>query len=488
MNEIMRTRPQKGNSDPTVRGWLQDLKLSEVKQFTGEVDEFVMARSGSHSLSERLVRLVSGEKLHKDLAGVPTVVIAQDYPQQSSHPGDALVAAVRWLLFGMSSESAQGVSPTHPNRLALLLSTAEKKLLPKKTLTPFETLARALNSGPTPLQVELWVQIGKGAKPHSHTISANAFKFGKPPAGGPYSERVEGWAKDLKDRPTRLAPLAADLEERVKDPSFRWYLPSTGKRWSGRVEGLEVCKLSSNERGFILTVGKTPKPATSPKNPRPAPTAREIFLELLRKSLAARSLPFKKREKLDEKDGIDLAAEVIREVVTERSSGKLAGEDREHRLEAQILRRAVKLQVGSQELLPVELKHPFQFPTLWHDGERSHARYLDALMRIGSTPWAVEVKVNTSSGPGSYYSHGITQAVLYREFIREAAGAKGTPFFEWFAKRKGLKPADCQGMLVIEPMRTRQGGPHPEQQRRTDELRETARCFGIELREAVAVP
>ena len=105
-------------------------------------------------------------------------------------------------------------------------------------------------------------------------------------------------------------------------------------------------------------------------------------------------------------------------------------------------------------------------------------------MRTGSSPWAVEVKVNTSSGPGSYYSHGITQAVLYREFIREAGGGVGSPFFDWFAQ-KNLRAGHCRGMLVVEPIQARGGGTD---KRRTRELQKTAQAFGVEVVEAVAVP
>ena len=59
-----------------------------------------------------------------------------------------------------------------------------------------------------------------------------------------------------------------------------------------------------------------------------------------------------------------------------------------------------------------------QFPTKWGPGGKS--RYLDALLRDGSTPWAIEMKVQGGAGVGQYYRHAVAQAVLYREFIRRA--------------------------------------------------------------------
>jgi hypothetical protein len=56
--------------------------------------------------------------------------------------------------------------------------------------------------------------------------------------------------------------------------------------------------------------------------------------------------------------------------------------------------------------------------------------------------------------------------VLYREFIRAAL-----PFHRWF-RNKGLKPDECEGMVVVE-----------EVDYDLSELRKTAHCFGIEWQE-----
>ena len=85
-----------------------------------------------------------------------------------------------------------------------------------------------------------------------------------------------------------------------------------------------------------------------------------------------------------------------------------------------------------------------QFPTLW--GTDGRARYLDALLHKGRTPWAIEIKVDidgSGTGIGGYYRHAISQAVLYRQFIRAA-----TPLHAWF-KDQDLDADDCRAAVVV---------------------------------------
>ena len=84
-----------------------------------------------------------------------------------------------------------------------------------------------------------------------------------------------------------------------------------------------------------------------------------------------------------------------------------------------------------------------QFPTRWGFTDGNAARYLDAMLRDGNIPWAVEMKVQGGGGVGQYYRHAIGQAVLYRHFIRSAA-----PLDPWFAAR-GLRRTECQAAVVI---------------------------------------
>ena len=82
-----------------------------------------------------------------------------------------------------------------------------------------------------------------------------------------------------------------------------------------------------------------------------------------------------------------------------------------------------------------------QFPTKW--GRQGAPRYLDAILRDGATPWAIEMKVAGSAGVGQYYRHAIAQAVLYREFIKRA-----TPLHWWF-DAKNLTAGHCKGAVVV---------------------------------------
>jgi hypothetical protein len=85
-----------------------------------------------------------------------------------------------------------------------------------------------------------------------------------------------------------------------------------------------------------------------------------------------------------------------------------------------------------------------QFPTLWGTG--GPARYLDALLHKGRTPWAIEMKVDIDgrgTGIGGYYRHAVSQAVLYREFIRAA-----TPLHFWF-QDQCLDANDCRAAVVV---------------------------------------
>lgn len=107
-----------------------------------------------------------------------------------------------------------------------------------------------------------------------------------------------------------------------------------------------------------------------------------------------------------------------------------------------------------------------QFPTRWDSHTTTAGRYLDALLRDGDVPWAVEMKVEGGSGFG-YYRKAVAQAVLYRHFIRSA-----TPLKDWFASRHGLDPAECRACVVV-----------PEPSRPGWKARLSALCaaFGVEL-------
>ena len=98
----------------------------------------------------------------------------------------------------------------------------------------------------------------------------------------------------------------------------------------------------------------------------------------------------------------------------------------EHTLEARLLKGIVRAgdDVGLVLDDPVVARGS-QFPTLW--GHGGPARYLDAMLRRGTTPLAIELKVATG-GQGRYYRRALVQAVLYRHFIVNAPGLD--PWFD----------------------------------------------------------
>ena len=185
------------------------------------------------------------------------------------------------------------------------------------------------------------------------------------------------WMDKLHDE-MDLPDLAKQLENATVSRAFRWYRPVTGQYWSGRVCGLEVCKMDMTGQNATLNVGRPGK------NNKVSP-ARKEFLDIAkRENIDTIPFPFSDPH-------IEKVASVIRKVAESRESinGTLRQWQREHLLESEILRG--KLEVKSREgvLKPVCEDHPFQFPALW---ERSASpRFVDILMRIGDVPYVVEL-------------------------------------------------------------------------------------------------
>jgi hypothetical protein len=267
-----------------------------------------------------------------------------------------------------------------------------------------------------------------------------------------YTANEKNWVELINNsQEQRLPELANRLTELVSDRSFKWYRNVTGGCWSGRVDGLQVCTLMGEEG--TLDVGKEGRSGDGP--------ARKIFLDVLQEFSSEKSLDF-------DESGLTLAAEIIRRLAELRRDGELSKLKREHLLESRVLRGKVILQGEDGQLEPLDNVTPFQFPTLWHS--RGEARFLDALLRSGDVPWAVELKVPTGSA-GQYYRHGITQAVMYREFIRRAE-----VFYPWF-EDKGLDARRCQAALAFPTM-------VPKQKKLLQYHKDVARAFGVEVIEA----
>jgi len=114
------------------------------------------------------------------------------------------------------------------------------------------------------------------------------------------------------------------------------------------------------------------------------------------------------------------------------------------------------------------MEYPFQLPTLW--APQGRARFLDALMHSEKVPWAVEIKEPKGSSVGEDYRHAITQAVLYREFIRRAK-----ELHSWF-ERQSLDASQCRAAIAFPKMESNQ-----KQQELLRHHQEVARAFGVEV-------
>jgi hypothetical protein len=251
--------------------------------------------------------------------------------------------------------------------------------------------------------------------------------------------RTLGWQRLLSEVSQReLPPLARAVMDKVRQEELRAYpMLSQPGWWSIRLEGLDVARLDA--AGGFVDIGKTGKGnAVSP--------ARKVWLQT-----AGPGVPTEVRAE-DPGTSAAAARQIARFAAAWLDPG--GTQQNEHALESRILRGYTPIDVpgiGTLDLIPpptADLKGYVnwgsQFPTLWGTG--GPARYLDALLHKGRTPWAIEIKVDIGgSGTGivGYYRHAISQAVLYRQFIRAA-----TPLHAWF-QGQDLDAGDCRAAVVV---------------------------------------
>ena len=230
----------------------------------------------------------------------------------------------------------------------------------------------------------------------------------------------------LLSRSRPVPTLVSTIVETANLPGLRAYPRlSTTNGWSLRLEGLEVGLADAKQ--VMLTVGKEPKGLTPSHQ-------RSVWAESTGHT-----------QPLTTDDALNAATAIRSFAEAWHSLGAASVDQDEHALESRILRGACAVRVDDH---PLSLIRPdpvvnwgSQFPTKWGPG--GSPRYLDALLRDGSTPWAVEMKVQGGAGVGQYYRHAVAQAVLYREFIRKAA-----PLSPWFESH-GLVAARCQAAVVV---------------------------------------
>ena len=133
-----------------------------------------------------------------------------------------------------------------------------------------------------------------------------------------------------------------------------------------------------------------------------------------------------------------------------------------------VLRKSITIHSEEGILTPICKDYPFQFPALW--SPNGQARFIDVLMHIDEIPYVIELKEPACSSPGLGYRHAITQAVLYREFIKKAV-----ELHPWFFE-KDLDPTRCRAAIAFPKMRTK-----PKHQMILKQHKEVAKVFGVEV-------
>lgn len=264
-------------------------------------------------------------------------------------------------------------------------------------------------------------------------VQVNVLELGQDSAWGPAQT---GWNlgnvteysrwPELLSRPRPVPSLVSAIVEEAGLPALRAYpMLSSAGGWSLRVEGLEVGR--ANAKQVKLSVGKDGKNGDQSRQ-------REFWV-----ATTGRAVP------LVTADAVEAAGLISSFAAKWQSLGATNTDHDEHALESRILRGATPIEIDGTPLSLIQadsvVNWGSQFPTKWGPGGKS--RYLDALLRDGSTPWAIEMKVQGGAGVGQYYRHAVAQAVLYREFIHQAV-----PLHPWFETR-GLDATKCQAAVVV---------------------------------------
>ncbi|MGJ9423866.1 hypothetical protein [Aeromicrobium sp. CF3.5] len=256
----------------------------------------------------------------------------------------------------------------------------------------------------------------------------------------------------LLSRSRPVPPLVSAIVRDAAIPALRAYpMLSTEAGWSLRLEGLEVGRVTADQ--VALGVGKDGKSGAQSRQ-------RAAWVDS-----TGNAMP------LITSDASEAVREIAKFATSWQNPGTTKLEQDEHALESRILRGETPIQINGRLLSLIEsdpvVNWGSQFPTKWGPGGK--ARYLDALLRDGSIPWAVEMKVEGGAGVGQYYRHAVAQAVLYREFIRQAH-----PLHEWFEDR-GLDAAQCRAAVVVPQM------TNPKQARWRDHVVRLCEAFAVEF-------
>ncbi len=296
------------------------------------------------------------------------------------------------------------------------------RLLPDGHLSETDQAVRSLREAVSGVQARVWYRRGEAGWAEDCEPA---------PTWGEDDPVVAGWVDDylLPRLTTPPSGLAVEIVAAVDDPSLQLY-PSAIKRgstdtWALRVDGLQIG--TAGATSATLTIGKPGKNSDG--------TQRRTFIEVFGQASVTVTA--------DAESGagemtVATAAEGIRRLLTtfreadvrgaplsHRAAGGVRFID-EHTLEARLLKGLARLTDSEHQLVldDGEVARGSQFPTLWGHGAKP--RYLDALLRRGTTPLAVELKVATG-GQGRYYRRSLIQAALYAHLIHHAPGLE--PWF-----------------------------------------------------------
>ncbi len=270
--------------------------------------------------------------------------------------------------------------------------------------------------------------------------------------------RYTEWRRYLLELGEQPPALVGRLLAAVPREEFRAYPMLTRTNWwSLRLEGLEVAQVGP--RQGRLDVGRDYEGKSGPERTTWLSTVPEGRLEVTDDGVSvARAAA-----------AINAFADAWNEVLADQPT-----KQKEHTLEARVLRGLVPVHTstGRLELLQPLGDHRInwgsQFPTRWGRTASTAGRYLDALLRDGSTPWALELKTEGSAGVAGYYRHAVGQAVLYRHFIRQAIYL--APWFDRF----GLDQTACRAAVVVPEYRA-------ETAAWGERLRRVCEVFNVEL-------
>ena len=358
---------------------------------------------------------------------VPTVVPVHGEARDRLH---AVVDGVHWLI-NVLGESAGG-------RLRVMAPSDTPDWV-------VDGLVRLSEAALEPLRVQVCVgSVKDGALDYTDAETPKPFEG---------EGRLEGWALQLQDRDdAALAPAAQRIGAALAGSvgAFRWYRNVSGKYWSGRVAGWEVCQVTDNNEICW-------KPSSNVAKTRQ--TVAEVVAQVTAFA-ADRANP-----------------------EHARGQGKL-----EHLLEAAVLQGEVPITVDGTDLalLIEDDAPPFQFPALGSRRQPRRSRwFMDVLMKDGAIPWVVELKVKEGARSDTqYFRHGVTQAVLYRAFIKGLAGH----LKDWFTSpNQGLTPCDCRSALAF-PTPTAPGKGHLKRVARAFDVAVVADLRAIdELRDLIAL-